>query len=148
MRFTRINNLVDGLKWNNEDDLAECYPCAIGKGKQNNPSASTRVFTRRGELVVTDIEGPIGVEAFGGFQYAVHFTDMYSRFSVVYFLRKKSDVGAAFQRYLNEHCAPLGIKVDCVQSDNAGEYIGAKSVFQKVCKRNKIATRSSSPYCH
>ena len=149
LRFLRKHGLVKGISWPDEDGLHTCYPCAIGKAKLNRFERSSSTYSKRGELVVTDIEGPIGVSSFnGGYEYAVHFTDMYSRFSKVYFMKKKSDVGAVFQRYIDEECTPRDITIECVQSDNASEYCGSKTKFQSICKARSIRFRTSSPYCH
>ena len=148
MDYVMDNNLLDGLKWNKDGNLADCYPCAIGKGKLGRRQHSSREYHHRGELIVTDIEGPIGVQSLGGKEYAVHFTDMYSRFSAVYFMTKKSEVGNKFKEFLQDYCDPLKIKVDTIQTDGAGEFTGDKGAFQKLCHARGIATRASSPYCH
>ena len=149
MRAIKRHNLVAGLDWG-DGEINTCYPCALGKSKRN-PTSNTKsetVYTKRGQLIVTDVEGPIATSSFSGNQFAVHFTDCYSRFSVVYFLKKKNEVGKAFERYLKEYCDPAGIKVLKVQSDGAKEYIGADSKFQQVCRARRIISRHSSPYCH
>ena len=149
MAAIRNFNLVRGLTWRLGEKLKTCYPCAIGKSKLNNKRHSSTVYTKRGELIVTDIEGAVACKSFaGGYEFAVHFTDMYSRFSVVYFMKRKSEVGAKFDLYLKDHCDPKGIVVQTVQNDGAGEYVGDKSAFKKLCKQRKIDTKSSSPYCH
>jgi hypothetical protein len=148
MDMMRQHNLVEGLAWNDEP-LKQCWPCALGKSKRKKtPRISSTTYSRRGELIVTDIEGPISTPSFGGNQYAVHFTDMYSRFSKVYFMKNKSQVGNCFKRFIVEECLPRGIEIGTVQTDNAGEYVGRKSQFKQICDKYKIATRHSSPYCH
>ena len=149
MTYCLKHNLLKGLSWKN-GDLNECYPCAIGKTQLKNKRHSSTKYRSRGELIVTDIEGPMDAQSFDGYRYAVHFTDMYSRYSVVYFMKRKSEVGKCFELYINEHCIPRGVKIQTVQSDNAGEYVGTDgaSTFQSIIKRYKIAFRSTSAYCH
>ena len=147
MEYAAKHNFLDGLSWV-DGKLSTCYPCSIGKSALNPRTSNARKFQYRGQLVVTDIEGPIGVEAFGGYQYAIHFTDMYSRFSVVYLMKRKSEAGNCLEKYLKYHCSPLSVTVDMIQSDNAKEYVGENCEFQKICRKNKITSRASSPYCH
>jgi hypothetical protein len=63
-------------------------------------------------------------------------------------MKRKSEVGRMFARYLEEECDPLGVVVEVVQTDGAGEYTGAATPFVKVCVERKIARRTDSPYCH
>ena len=42
------------------------------------------------QVVTTDLMGPISPAALGNSSYLAKFTDVYSRFSVVYFLKNKS----------------------------------------------------------
>ena len=59
----------------------------------------------------------IAVPGFGGYQYAIHFTDSYSRFSAVYMMKQKSDVHIALDRFISKYCEPYGIvikKMQCV----------------------------------
>ena len=113
MEFILANNLISGLSWE-RSELNDCYPCAIGKAKLGPYRVSTRKYSRRGELVVSDVEGPISVPAFKGYRYAIHFTDMYSRFSAVYFMESRTEVASCLQQYIDDHCIPNGVTVEAI----------------------------------
>ena len=49
------------------------------------------------ELVDTNVCGPFNVQARGGYEYFVAFTDDYSRYGYVYLVHRKSDVLAKFK---------------------------------------------------
>ena len=80
-------------------------------------------ITRKGQLLYTDICGPFppSVE---GYRYVISFTDVYSRFSTCYMLRKKSDSEAAL-RALISYYARYGILIKEIRSDQGGEFGGA-----------------------
>ena len=150
MTYMLKHHLVDGITWK-DGDLGPCYPCELGKSKLNRrdtKSNNNGKYSRRGQLVVSDVEGPISTSSFNGNQFAVHFTDMYSRYSVVYMMKKKSEVGGKLLRYIDEECIPRGVKIECIQTDGAAEYVEKDTLFQKTCRRLQIARRVSSPYCH
>ena len=148
MEYLKAHKLIRGIEWD-DGDLHSCYACAIGKSKRNphDKKRVSTVYTERGQLVVTDVEGPISSPSFGGAEFAVHFTDMFSRFSKVYTMERKSQVGEKLLEYLL-FCAENNVAVQCIQSDGAQEYVGAGTLFQKVCSENKITTRKSLPYMH
>ena len=100
MKMIKRHGLIDGLEWEDEK-LNDCFPCAIGKSMLNNADKgeSTR-YTHRGQQFCSDIEGPVSTPAFGGYQYAVHFTDLYSRYSVVYGMKTKDEVGKCFRHFI------------------------------------------------
>jgi hypothetical protein len=52
-----------------------------------------------GNKVVTDIYGPFP-DSVEGYRYVISFTDVYSRFSACYFLRRKSDAEQALKSFV------------------------------------------------
>ena len=60
--------------------------------------------------------------SFGGARYAIHFTDMASRFSKVYVMERKDQAGEKLLEFLL-FCSENGVKVKCIQTDGAKEYI-------------------------
>ena len=62
-----------------------------------------RPFTRKGqrvqeylELVHTDVCEPLNVQALGGFEYFITFTDDHSRYGFIYLMHHKSE---AFEKF-------------------------------------------------
>ena len=54
------------------------------------------------ELVHSDVCGPINVQARGGFEYFVTFTDDYSRYGYVYLMTRKSEAFDKFKEFKAE----------------------------------------------
>lgn len=52
------------------------------------------------ELVHTDLAGPIEPESIDGHKYAMSFTDDYTSAVFVYFLKSKSDVVQAMEKFV------------------------------------------------
>ena len=143
----KAHRLVRGVEWDSSSEWPDCYPCALGKSRRNKATKNTQtVYERRGQLVFTDIEGPISVPAFGGFHYVVHFTDAYSRYSIPFLMKDRTEVGDKFELYLGM-CKKAKVTVEEIQTDNAPEYVG-DSKFQQVAEDHNIKTRATSPYCH
>ena len=150
MDLIKKNNLIEGIDWNENDTVNNCFPCAIGKSHLSRKIANKEpsVALAKGDRIFTDIEGPIATPGFGGVLYAVHFTDSYSRFTVTYFMKQKSDVHLKLQDYIKEYCLPQGIIIKKIQADAENVYIGPNCRFRDICNEHKILLTSSSPYSH
>ncbi|KAK0574097.1 hypothetical protein LWI29_018105 [Acer saccharum] len=57
-------------------------------------------------LMHTDVCGPMSIQARGGYEYFITFTDDYSRFGYVYLMRHKSDAFDMFKLFKAEFSAP------------------------------------------
>ena len=79
-----------------------CEPCLHGKMTKSP-------FTKKGErasdllgLIHSDVCGPMSVQARGGFNYFVTFTDDFSRYGYVYLMRSKAETFEKFKEFKNE----------------------------------------------
>ena len=70
--------------------LPVCESCL--EGKMTKRPFSTKGYRAKEslELVHSDLCGPINVQARGGFEYFITFTDDYSRYGYIYIMRRKS----------------------------------------------------------
>lgn len=98
-----------------------------------------------GDLVHTDIFGKVRVASKEGYIYAIHFTDHYTRFTKVYFMKNKSEALSKFKEYV-AYCEQHNIKVKKIQTDNALEYTSKD--FKSFCSVKHIQLRHSGPYMH
>ena len=96
------------------------------EGKHNRLSLRKRLKkeTRAGDIIHSDVCGPMPVSTFNGKRYFVTFIDAWSHFKYVSLLACKSEVLQKFKEFK----AMLKRKFDCtvknVYSDNVGEYAG------------------------
>ena len=75
-----------------EDSLSPCVTCKLNNSvQQDHPSSvdSSNILERL-QLVSTDLTGPITPTAQGGYRYMAKFTDHFTRFKVVYFIKTKA----------------------------------------------------------
>jgi len=92
----------------------------------------------------SDFCGPMSVGSLGGARYFVTFTDDYSRFSYVYFLKHKSEVFKKFKEFHAEVTNFINKRIKTLRTDNGGEY--TSFVFEEYLKKNKIRHEVSIPH--
>ena len=71
-------------------------------------------------LVHSNLAGPIQPLAKDGYKYVINFIDDYSGFTMLYFLKHKSNTLLTTMKYLAD-VAPYG-HVKCLQTDNRMEF--------------------------
>ena len=76
----------------------------------------------KGELVTSDVIGPFPPTP-EGHRYAVSYIDEFSRHSVVYFLKKKSEVPDTIHAVVRYYKL-MGIIIKKIRSDRGGQYGG------------------------
>ena len=150
----RLEPLVDGMKIKQEKQDFICEPCILGKQtKTFNHEISSRA-TKPLEFVSTDLCGPLTPISYDGFEYVISFTDNFSGYIFLYFIRKKSDAARALQKFLAD-VSPIGnvrnllnlvpeATILKMRSDNGGEFMGAE--FKNILIENKIKHEQCAPY--
>ena len=93
-------------------------------------------------LVYSVLAGSTQPLAKDGYKYVLNFIDDYSGFTMLYFLKHKSDTLLATTKYLAE-ITPYG-RVKCLQTDNRTEF--TSEPFQQLLKLNKIKHEQSAIY--
>ena len=163
LNYTYMNQLmkkemVDGMNYaSGTQTQKECEACVLGKmQKKPFPKQSQHRAARPYEIVHSDVCGPMQVESKGGSRYMLTFTDDYSRYSTVYFIKSKNEVLSKFMEYVNSvdkltgrHITKLNIlseeDVKVLRSDNGGEY--TSNSFAKFCTEKGISHQFTVPYC-
>ena len=96
----KLENVVDGMKvFGKTCKPNDCAVCALGKMAQDRSRKPRTRSTAPLQLVHTDLAGPIDPVSADDFRFAIVFTDDYSGFTFVYFLKSKGDVVAATERF-------------------------------------------------
>jgi len=72
------------------------------------------------------------------------FTDHFTRFKVVYFIKTKDDTLTTLCKFIQDVAIPLGLRVQRLRSDRGGEYIADH--FRKYCKTTGIRQEFTAPY--
>ena len=148
-------NMVSGMKMITNKNVTSldnpCEGCLFGKmSKLPFPKRSNHHAKDLLEIVHTDLCGPMEIPSHGGSRYVLMFTDDCSRYTTVYFLKRKSETLGKFQSYVSlmenicsKKVQKLNIKT--LRSDNGGEY--KSNEFQNYCAKVGIRREFSTPHC-
>ena len=128
-----------------DGDLPFCEACVQGKQTRKPFKGSADVHAKQLlQLIHSDVCGPTSVASMGGSRYFVTFTDDYSRWCKVYFLKNKSEVFEKFKEFEAEVTNQTGQKIKAFRSDNGGEYTSAD--FKMYLKGKGIRHELTTPY--
>lgn len=135
--------MVIGLPKIKELDL--CEGCIYGKQTRKLfPVGKSWRATTCLELVHADLCGPMKMESLGGSRYFLMFTDDYSRFSWVYFLKFKSETFENFKKFKAFVENQSGNKIKSLRTDRGGEFLS--NDFNLFCDENGIHRELTAPY--
>lgn len=97
-----------------------CHGCDVGKMHRLPFGTSVNIPTMVGELIHSDLVGPMQVLSVGGAKYYALFKDGFSRYKVVYFFKLKSETFECFQNYTLKLFTDTRQRVKTLRSDNGG----------------------------
>ena len=136
---------------NCNEKIDDCESCVLGKmHRLPYPSKTEHRSKTILELVHTDLCGPMQIDSVGGSRYLLTFIDDFSRYTVVYLLKRKSEVLNKFKEFVmsmennNHQLKSLNI-VNALRSDNGGEY--QSNEFKKYCSEKGISQQFTNPNC-
>lgn len=156
------NNVVTGVRiQKSASGNMDCDGCVLGKAHRAIiPKKSFTRSTQILQLVHSDVNGPLETPSLGGSRYFITFVDDYSRWTVVYMLRKKSDSLKMFKQYHKYAQVHTGLavgkvnfiartsksfeKVKSLRTDNGGEYIS--NAFKDYLLQNGISHQLTVAY--
>ena len=136
--------------------MVECLPvikettenwkgCLIGKNPEHkfDWGKANRATCTLG-LIHSDISGPMPVTSMNGSRYLLTFIDDFSRYTWIFFLKKKSKVCEKFSQLkaLIENAS--GIKIKILRYDNGGEYVS--NYLLHIFSQSGIQVQHSIPY--
>ena len=135
-----LENEVEGMKISKRD--FDCNTCTMGKMPEFRNRLSDERASKVLELVYCDLAGPISPVARDGFHYAISFVDDYSSINMIYFLKSKSDVVHAAERFIADSSSYGTIKR--FWTDNGTEFTSAE--FKSLLIKRSIKHEKSAPY--
>jgi len=138
------NNMMVGLDFKMEDHLSFCPVCSIGKQPRQKFVTADSIRTKDiGEVIHSDVCGPIRITSVGGASYFLTFIDDFSRKSWVYFLKRKSEVFEIFKNFRAHFRTQSGKPIKNLRSDGGGEYISKE--FENWLSRKGIDHSMTPP---
>lgn len=144
LRDAQKHKTVNGLSFESDEDFF-CEKCQLGKQTRKPHHTSQRVKVNKiGEMIHTDVCGPMNVESPRGSRYFVLFKDDLSGYRTVFFMRHKSEVYEKFRAYKAMVETQTGNRIKRFRSDNGKEYVN--KVFESFLKEHGIVHEFSAPY--
>ena len=112
----KIQRLIkDGLLESLDfDKFPICESCLEGKMTKRPFNAKGRRAQELLELVHSDVYGPMLIQARGGYEYFITFTDDYSRFGYVYLMKRKFEAFEKFKEFKAEVKNQLGKRIKAI----------------------------------
>lgn len=129
---------------NDEKPVKFCVTCAEGKLCRTKFKLSKTTTSNVGELLHTDVNGPMETSSIGGRKYILTVVDDYSRYVDTYFLREKAEVPEKLIAHIKRLERSMDKKVKVIRSDNGTEYVNSK--LSKFCEDNGIQHQRTAPY--
>ena len=96
------------------------------------------------EIIHSDVCGPIENVSIGGSRYYLTFTDEFSRYTFVYFLKNKSDVPKYFKEFVTMVEKQTRKCVKILRSDNGAEF--TNNAMSSCLKEKGILRQLRAPY--
>lgn len=136
--------LVAGVKLSGGGNFF-CEPCQLGKAHRLTfkKKRETRSI-KPGEVIHSDVCGPMSTESLGGARFFVTFIDEATNYKYVYLLKYKSDVFERFKQYERAIANKFGENMKVLRSDNGTEY--CNTCMQDYLKEKGIKFEPSAPY--
>lgn len=79
-------------------------------------------------MIHSDVCGPMRTPPPSGMKYVLTFIDDYSRFSVVYLLKEKSEAFPKFREFISMCETNFRTKPKWIRTDRGGEYMGKQFI--------------------
>jgi hypothetical protein len=130
-----------GIDYIKDDKV--CEGCILGKHHRLSFGTRANDVSQPGDLVHSDVCGPMQEESFSHSRYFVTFKDEYSKFRSVYFMKKKSEVSEKLKYFLAE-ARTLKHVVKELLTDGGGEYDNKE--MEQITREAGLKHRKSMPF--
>lgn len=131
-------------------DLSEldnffCEGCVLGKSTRASfKSLNNKNEPKIGEILHTDLCGPMSTESLGGSRYFLLIKDKSSKFRHTVFLRTKEDVHINLKKFVMSTEKLYGHSVKVIRSDNGTEFVNKH--VKTFLDEKGIMQETSAPY--
>lgn len=134
-----------GLKMKKCDVQCVCGVCCEGKmSRLPFPKESVSKTQAVGDLVHSDLGGPMEVATPGGNRYFMTMVDDFSGYTVIYLLKAKSEAESKIREYFNLVKNQFGRPPRVLRTDGGGEYSG--SSLKKFLAESGTIHQMTAPY--
>lgn len=147
LNMKEIRNMIkNGQLQCNESDIEKfvCEACMYGKQTRIPFHSSLRGELGPGDLIYSDVCGPMSESSVQGMRYFVLFKDAASSYLYVCFMRHKAEVLDHFKSFNAIVLNRFGHNVGILHSDNGTEYVNNN--FKEFLNQNGIVHECTAPY--
>jgi hypothetical protein len=143
------NGLVKGLNIS-EDEMSKakldlCYDCMRGRMKADPRGHTTDHEWKLFEKVAVDYKGPFSVQTIHHYTGFYLFSDYYSDYVWVYFVKRKNEFVDALRKFYSKHNDRLNIQMKVLQGDS--DVMHKDSITEKFLLDHRgIRLQISAPY--
>ena len=144
-----LSHLVNSCFLGNKDQFSshlsvDCSTCKLGKSKSLSfPSHGSHAESCFG-LIHSDVWDITSVISHAKYKYFVTFIDDYNKYTLIYFLRSKSEVFSVFQKFVAYVETQFSSRIKVLRSDSGGEYMSHE--FHDFLQNKGIVSQRSCPY--
>ena len=122
-----------------------CRSCVLGKQHGEAHPSKTKITTDKIlELIHLDLFGPLSYDSLYGKKYCLVIVDDYSRYTWVYFFKKKSETQQRVIDFINMSQRQYQEKIMTIRSDNGSEF--KNYTVEGFLSEEGIAHQYSTPY--
>lgn len=145
LRIMEKDKSVSGFHFNDCGIRITCECCLKGKSARKPfPAKTERSTSRPLEIIHTDLCGPMETVTPSGNRYIMTLIDDFSRYVVVFLLRKKSEAASKIKQYVRWVKNEFGRKPLVIRSDGGGEYMNRE--LQAFYESEGIKAQFTTPY--
>ena len=125
--------------------MSNCEICTRGKmSRAALPKATATRAKTAGELIHSDLCGPMRTTSIQGSSYFVTYIDNFSGWTHVEFIRQKSERPQMFLRFQTRFERQHAVLIQILRSDGSGEYAGNQ--FQRYLKNIGVQWQRTVPH--
>ncbi|KAG1665162.1 hypothetical protein FOA52_005543 [Chlamydomonas sp. UWO 241] len=126
--LSKVSQMVTGMPVFDPDETKAaaaslCTPCITGKSSRGPLVASKSPPNLLLHVLHSDLMGPLSPASRGGARYVMTVIEDYSRYSLVFLLKNKSDASHSMRQAIAFFECQTGASVRNVRSDRGGEFI-------------------------
>lgn len=128
----------------NSSETFFCDACVYGKQSRKPFKNSVTKTSAPGEIIVSDVCGPMQNPSIRGAKYFIVFKDLYTHYRTVRFMKEKSEVKSILEEYVASVRTDTGCDVKVFRSDNGLEY--ANNDVKDILAKRGIRHQRTVPY--
>jgi transposase InsO family protein len=123
-----------------------CKGCHLGKQIHLPYFTSTSHSAKPFDLIHSDVWGPASFVSKGGHKYYVIFIDDHSRYTWIYFMKRRSELPSIYKSFIRMVHTQFPVTIKFFRSDSGGEFLSDN--FRQILTIEGTLAQLSCPGAH